>query len=396
MVDYNPFSKDLIEDPYPTYKLLRDEAPAYHIKEFDAWAFSRFDDIWNCSMDADTFSTAKGTTSSQLLTKVQPVTPMLNVMDPPQHTELRAQIRGYFQPRTVAKLGELVDQVAERCMREFSERGRADLMDEFGSQISVTLACVVNGIPLEDAQMCFQLVKRFFGREEGVDGMTPDGIAAAMELNTYFESVIKKRRGDPDAEDNVLNTLLTAKVDGRLLEDAEIASHLSMLIIGGSETFPKVLANCVYRLHQHPDQRAELVRNNDLIPEAFRELLRYDMPTQFLGRVLKKDFELHGEKLREGQAVLFLYPSGNRDDREFENPDRIDIKRNPQRILSFGHGTHACVGQHVARLEGKICLEALLKHMPDYEVETDRLQRLKTEFVQGFESMPVTFKPFKV
>ena len=193
-----------------------------------------------------------------------------------------------------------------------------------------------------------------------------------------------------------MNAFVTAELDGRPLEPAEIGTHLSMLLIGGAETFPKVFANATYRLFQHPDQRAQLIADESVIPDAFTELLRYDMPTQFLCRVLKQDLKIHDQTMRKGQAVLFLYPSGNRDDREFENPDVIDIRRRPARILSFGHGTHACLGMHVARLEGKVCMEALSRYMPDYVVETDRLVRLRTEFVQGFESVPIKFKPFRV
>jgi cytochrome P450 len=167
-----------------------------------------------------------------------------------------------------------------------------------------------------------------------------------------------------------------------------------MLIIGGAETFPKVFSNGVYRLHQHPDQRAELAAHPRDIPDAFIEILRYDMPTQFLGRMLKQDHELHGEKLLEGQPVLFLYPSANRDEREFPDPDRFDVKRRPPRILSFGHGIHSCIGLHFAKLEGRLCFETILRHLPGYEVVEDRLERLRTEFVQGFAAMPVRFRPF--
>ncbi len=129
------------------------------------------------------------------------------------------------------------------------------------------------------------------------------------------------------------------------------------------------------------------------IPDAYDEILRYDMPTQFLCRTLVADVELHGQVLREGQGVLFLYASGNRDDREFENPDVFDIRRAPRRILSFGAGTHACLGTHPARLEGKVTLETILARMPEYEVDLARAERLRTEFVQGFSSLPIRFRP---
>ena len=199
------------------------------------------------------------------------------------------------------------------------------------------------------------------------------------------------RRTPPSADGSAIDTLLEIEIDGRKFSDEEAGSHLSMFLIGGAETFPKTFSSAVYLLFQHPDQRAECAKDPSLIPDAYNESLRYDMPTQFLMRTLLSDVELHGVTMREGSPVMFLYPSANRDKREFESPDVFDIKRKPPRILSFGHGIHACIGAHYARMEGKLCLEYLLEHMPEYHVEEDGLQRIKTEFVQGWEKMPIHY-----
>ena len=394
MVDYDPFSEAVMSDPHPIYRQLRDEAPAYYCEKWNCWALSRFEDIWQASMDAESYSTEQGTTPPQLLTKTQPVTPMLNLMDPPRHTKLRSQVSRFFTPRVVASHEPRIREFVDGAVEGFRARGSCDAMGDFSSQVAVKVACLANGIPLQDGDYLNGLVWRFFAREEGVDGMTQDGLAAAEELIGYFLKLIPERRETGLDEANVMNAFLTVELDGRKLADEEIASHLSMLIIGGSETFPKTFANALYRLHQHPEQRARCAADPSLIPGAFNEALRYDMPTQFLGRVLKQDVEIHGQTLKKDQVVLFLYPSANRDDREFPNPDVFDIERNPPRILSFGHGTHACIGQHFARLEGKLCLEATLEHMPEYEVDEAKLERLRTEFVQGFASMPIRFAPF--
>jgi cytochrome P450 len=393
MVEYNPFSEEVMRDPHPIYARLREEAPAYYIEEYDAWALSRFEDIWNASMDADSYSAAKGTTSAHLLTKVQPVTPMLNLMDPPEHTALRAKFRPFFLPGRVGALEPMVRELAVKLLDEARDRGRIDVMGDFASRISTTVACTVTGIPLADADVLNELVFRFFKREPGIEGMTPDGLKAMEELFGYFIALCQERRakGGPD---DIVQLLTEVEVGGEKLDDAAIASHLSMLIIGGSETFPKVFANCMRWLGEHPAQRAECVEDPGLIPDAFIEVLRFDMPTQFLCRSLKKDVPIHGKTMKTGQPVLFLYPSANRDPREFENPDRFDIHRRPPRILSFGQGTHLCLGIHAAKLEGRICLEETLKRIPDYEVDFAGAERLVTDFVQGYASLPVTFEPF--
>ena len=154
-------------------------------------------------------------------------------------------------------------------------------------------------------------------------------------------------------------------------------------------TCTAIFAAFALELFRHPDQRDQLVMNPDLIPNAFREGLRYGMPTQFLGRTVVKPVEIHGKTMKPGQAVLFLFPSANRDDREFEDPDRFDIHRESRRILTFGHGNHSCLGTHIAALEGETATRHLLARMPNFVVDESRVKRLKSEFVSGIVGLPV-------
>lgn len=390
MVKYDPFSEEVMRDPHPVYKQLRQQAPVYHIEEYDAWALAKFADVWAASMDNKHFSAAKGTTSAHLLTKVQPVTPMLNLMDPPQHTQLRSQMRHHFTPAAINKMEPVIREIAIKNLDEARDRGEMDVMADLASKVSVAVSCLVVGIPLEDAALMNELVWRFFARDPGVDGMTPDGLDAMNEMFAYFTDISRKRRKQGDQGD-VVSLLNDVEIDGKRLDDASIASHISMLIIGGSETLPKVFASCVQHLGEHPDQRAEVVKDLGLVPNAFLEVLRYDMPTQFLCRVVVKDIEIRGQKLREGQPVLFLYPSANRDDEEFTSPDVFDIHREIPRLLSFGHGTHLCLGIHAAKLEGRVLLEEMLPRYPEYKLEPGGSERLVTDFVQGWGKLQVSF-----
>jgi cytochrome P450 len=390
---YDPFSEDVIRDPHAVYARLREEAPCYHLEKWDAYALSRFDDVWNASMDAENYSVAHGTTASHLLTKVQPVTPMINLMDPPDHTVLRSRIARFFTPGAVRKLEPQIASVVDEAWAGVADRRQADLFNDFAAQVSVKVACLANGFPMEDAAHLNRLVWRFFAREEGVEGMTTDGLAAMNEMFAYFADLIRRRRAAGLADRDVIDVVLGVEIGGRRFGDEEAASHLSMFIIGGSETFPKTFASGVHRLGQHPEQRAELTRDPALIPDAYQEMLRYDMPTQFLMRVMKRDVTLHGVTMREGRPVMFLYPSANRDRREFRDPDRFDVRRRPPRILSFGHGIHACIGRHFAQTEAKLCFQKVLAEAPEYEVVESELRRIRTEFVQGWETMPVVLRP---
>lgn len=393
MVAYDPFAPEVLEDPHPIYKRLRREDPVHYIERFDAFALARFADIWNASSNP-ALSTAKGTTPSQLLTRVQPVTPMLNLMDPPEHTALRSAVKPYFAPRRVRELEPTIRSLIGEYLDKVRETGRCDAMNDLAQQVSVRVACTAIGIPLSDSDHLNALVWRFFAREPGVEGMTEDGLRAAEELSAYFLDLVARRRRAGSECDDVVDLFCRFELGGRRFTPEEVASHLSMLIIGGSETFPKTYANALYRLWEHPEQRAECVRDPALIPHAYEEALRYDMPTQFLGRTAVAELEIGGRRIRPGQVVLFLYPSANRDELEFEDPDRFDIHRRPARILSFGAGTHACLGLHIARMEGRVSLEETLQRMPEYEVLPEESERLRTEFVQGFARLALAFDPW--
>jgi cytochrome P450 len=210
------------------------------------------------------------------------------------------------------------------------------------------------------------------------------------EMFAYFTQISQERRRSGDRGD-VVSLLNDIEIDGRKLDDASIASHISMLIIGGSETLPKVFASAVQRLGEYPAQRAELAKDLSLVPNAFQEVLRYDMPTQFLCRTVVQEHQIRGKKLRPGQPILFLYPSANRDEDEFESPDVFDVHREIPRLLSFGHGTHLCLGIHAAKLEGRVLLEELLRRIPEYEVDPARSERLVTDFVQGWAKLAIRF-----
>jgi cytochrome P450 len=392
MVDYHPFAEAVQEDPHPTYARLREEDPCFYLAEWNTYFLSRFEDIWNASMDAERFSTAQGTTTAQLVTKVQPVTPMINSLDPPFHTAFRSALIGFFSPAQVKRLEPRIARFVDEAFAEVRELREADVFNQFAAKVSVKVACLANGFPMEDSEMLNKLVWRFFAREEGVAGMTADGVAAMHEMIAYFDELIARRRAAGANEQNVVDLVCRFEKDGKPFEAADAASHLSMFLIGGAETFPKTFASAVHRLWQHPDQRAALVRDKSLIPDAYREVLRYDMPTQYLMRKIVRPVRFHDKLCQPGSNLAFLYPSANRDRREFESPDVFDVRRKSPRILSFGHGVHLCIGQHFAKMEAKLCIEKLLDFAPEYEVRAEKLKRLRTEFVQGWASMPVVWR----
>ena len=392
MVQYDPFDHEIIYgNPHSVYQQLRDESPVHYVPQWDCWALSRFQDIWDACVDAKSYSAARGTTPAHLLTKVQQVTPTLNNMDAPDHTRLRAEMRKFFMPGRLAKLIPTFEGFVDDAIAEFEERGECDAVTEFAQVVATLVGCEVAGFPREDAAELRSLVDRFFDRDPEVQGMTETGLEALQGMFEYFARLSAKRRTQPERYDPI-GILHKFEVDGKKLSDEDVGSHLFLLLVGGTDTFPKVFANLLLRLHENPDVRAAVTRDPDLGLAAFNEAVRVDMPTQLMCRLLLEDKEIHGHQLREGQPVVLLYASANRDEREFPDPERYDIQRQPPRSLSFSHGTHACIGLHVARLEGRIALRKLLERFPNYEIDTSRLERYATEFVQGYSSMPTRWR----
>jgi hypothetical protein len=399
MVEYDPFSDVLRDDPFPTYARLRAESPVHYVERLDVWALSRFDDVWQAGADPATFSSPgpplQTMATAEIIQSEDPVDAAARGsifgMNPPQHTELRKRLAAFFSPRGVGRLEERVRAVAHDCVAAALPRGQLDVIGDLAAQVSTRVVCLLLGLPLEDGPHLTRVVTRFFAREPGVEGMPPDAMAASAELNEYLLGAVQERRRRGVGDADVLDLYMSAAIDDRPYDEAELASHLMTLVVGGTETLPKVFAGGVWQLARHPAQRAELVADPSLIPHAFTEIARYEMPTQFLSRTASVDTEVRGQPIRAGQGVLLLYRSANRDAAEFDDPDVFDIHRRPSRILSFGHGTHVCLGQHAARLEAKIMYEELLAAIPDYGVREEDIVPARSEFVAGYLSMPITF-----
>lgn len=394
MVNYDPFSEAIFEDPYPTYRQLRDEAPLHYMGEYDCWFVSRFRDVWDLEQDQRNLTSKHGTTSTHLVTKQTPTSPNLSCLDPPDHGPVRSYFNPVFKPGAVAKLEPRIRELARAAIDGVRERGEADAVADLGGRLSTRVVCTLLGLPLEDADQILGWVNTYFHREDGRKGSTEVGIAAAKELAMYLYRHSKEMRKRGAPEGSVLEKLHRVELAGQAVDDMGVAVHLNMLVIGGTETFPKVFSSAISRLAANPDQRAACTADPSLIPDAFHETLRIDMPTQMLGRTIARDFEMHGQTLKAGSGLLFLWGSANRDEREFANPDVFDVKRRAPRILSFGHGQHMCLGSHVAKLEGRVLLEEVLRGMPGYEVDEAGATRLRSEFFRGYASLPMRFAPF--
>ena len=396
MIEYDPFGDRTFDDPFPVYKQLRDEAPLHYIEELDCWFLSRFDDIWNAlEVQEEFFTSSEGTTSFDFFFDQAPLRERngqtLTIMNTPQHTELRTQVMKYFFPSQARRLEGLTRDLVRGFLDEVYERGECDAIHDYAMRLSVRIACTIIGMPLEDADLLSGRINLFFHREEGTRGQTEVGANASEQLHVYLEKWLDENMGKRGISP-LMDSLFDARVDGKALSRDDLLFTLNLLIVGGTETLPKAFAGAAYRMWQNPKQRAEVAAQPELAKAAFWEALRYDMPTNMLGRTIAKPWTLHGHTLQPGAKLMFLWHCANHDEREFPDPDRFDIHRNAPRILSFGHATHRCLGANIAQMEGRVLLQELLARIPDYEVDDAAAVRLRSEFFQGWSALPIRWR----
>lgn len=389
-IDWDPYDEDLDDDPYPVWKRLRDEAPVYRNDTYDFWALSRFDDIEAAHKDTQTFSSAHGTVLEQM--GPEQSIGMMIFLDPPDHTMLRALVSRAFTPRRIRAIEDQVRKFCTDLLDAQAGSERFDYVQQFAAQLPSRTISALVGVPPEDQEPTRQLVDQMFHIEPGVGMFNDRSVAAMIEVGGYLSDLIEKRAAEP--RDDLVSALVQAEVteeDGtrRRLTHDECVGFAMLLYTAGTETVAKLLGNAAVVLAAHPDQRAELVRDRSLIPNAVEELLRFEPPSPVNGRWTTRDVELHGTVVPKDSKVLLLTGSAGRDERVFPDPDRFDIRRKMAHHVTFGYGVHFCIGAALARLEGRVALEETLARFPEWSVDQDGVERVHTSTVRGYRNVPI-------
>jgi cytochrome P450 len=391
-VHFDPFDYEFHEDPYPTYRALRERAPVYRNEEIGFWALSRHADVVAGFKDHERLCNSGGI-SLEMGDLGQDMSAVLSFlgMDPPRHTRMRGLVSRGFTPRRVAELEPRVRAIATSYIDRFVARGQCDFVADFAGRLPMDVVSEMMGVPESDRDELRAWADTVLHREEGVRGVPPEGIAASLKLLQYFVQLIAERRKRPASD--LASALLQVEVEGDRLEDKDIIGFCYLMIIAGNETTTKLLANALYWLEKHPAARADVTANPALVPAWVEETLRFDNSTQLMARTATRDFELHGEKLRRGDKLLLLIGSANRDERVFPSPDAFDLHRDTSESLAFGKGIHFCLGAALARLEGRVSLEEVMRRLPDYRVDPSGVQRVHSTNVRGFSALPIAFTP---
>ena len=362
---YDPFSSATTEDPYPAYRRLLADEPAYYNAERDFWALSRFEDVQAAVNDWKRFSSAEGVRIDDLLALAGP-SPL--TMDPPRHGLLRNLVRKSFSVREMKALEPMVARNAADLLQSIEGREVFDAADEFAKILPVAVICEILGVPSQDARMLKTWAESMLESVPDEPGSTEAALTAAAATRDYWTLALEERRRQP--REDVLTTVATAQVDGYPLPFDEQIGMCNLIFEAGNATTGTLIGNALHALAMQPAQRVWLQGNPDRLADAVEEFLRWESPVQALMRVVKEDIAIHGHTIPLGSRVMLVLGAANRDPRVWDDPDTLDLGRAPVKNLAFGEGIHHCLGAPLSRLEAPIAVSLFLAQYPNYSVES--------------------------
>lgn len=390
-LEYDPYSYELDEDPYPVYRWMQDHAPVYRSEKHDFWALTRYQDCLDALVDHETWSSACGTVL-ELMDGTEFEWPMIIFMDPPRQTRMRNLVSKAFTPRRIAALEPSIREIATRYLDRLVGAGRADFVKEFTAKLPMDVISTLLGIPEADRDDVRRWSNLVLHREPGQPLPPPAALEAQQNLMAYFDGALAERRARP--RDDIMTLLTRAEMPDETgtpqrLNDVELRAFFNLLATAGNETVTKLLASAFYWLATYPDQRRILVEDPAAIPGAVEETLRFDPPSHYQGRTTTREVTLHGVTLPKGARAIIVNGASGRDPRQFADPDRFDVRREIDLHLAFGFGRHICLGASLARLESRIALEEFLRRFPEYEVTG--VERMHSSNVRGFSGLELQY-----
>jgi cytochrome P450 len=386
---YDPYDVAIAADPYPVFRRLRDEAPLYRNDEHDFWALSRYGDVERGLVDWATFPSGRGGILELIKAGIDMPAGVLIFEDPPVHTTHRSLLARVFSPRKMQAIEPQIRAFCARSLDPLVGSGRFDFIADLGAQMPMRVIGMLLGIPEADQPLVRDRADANLRTEAG----KPMAVREDKFANgALFAEYVDWRAEHPS--DDLMTQLLESEFTDehgttRRLTHQELLTLVSVVAGAGNETTTRLIGWSGKVLGDHPDQRRQLAADPSLIPNAIEEILRYEPPAPHVARYVARDVDLHGQTVPEGSVMLFLVGSANRDDRRFPHGDRFDIRRDVGPMLTFGYGIHYCLGAALARLEGRIALEEVLRRFPDWEVDLDNARMSPTSTVRGWETLPV-------
>ena len=387
-VYYDPYDAQIDADPYPVWKRLRDEAPLYWNEQHEFYALSRFADVEKGLVEWQTYLSGKGTILELIKADIELPPGIILFEDPPEHDVHRSVLSRVFTPKKMNAIEPLVREFCARSLDPLVGSGGFDFIADLGAQMPMRTIGYLLGIPESDQEAIRDAADEGLRMEEGE---IPDFNERGF-TNELFEDYIDWRKDNPS--DDLMTELLNAEFEDstgvrRTLTREEVLTYIGLLSGAGNETATRLIGWTGKVLAEHPDQRAEIVADRSLVPQAIEELLRFEAPSPVQARLVSKDVEHYGHTVPAGSIILLINASANHDERHFPDGDSFDIHRTIDHHLSFGYGIHFCLGAALARLEGRVALDEVLERWPEWEVDTANAKEAVTSTVRGWESLPV-------
>jgi cytochrome P450 len=389
---YDPYSRAMQEDPFPTYRHFLDNEPCTHNAKMDFWALFRFEDVWDATLDWKTYSSSLG---PSLENRGQIPGELFSIigMDPPRHTRLRNIVSRGFTPKRIAGLEAEVRKLAAHYLDALRGERRFDVQQAFSVKLPMDVISVLLGIPEADRDWYRHTVDKGLERDPETGQPSMENLEMLGKSRSLVLDLLAERRKHP--REDLISAIAEAEYtepDGtrRSLDDDEVAAFCTLLAAAGAETTAKLIGNMIVYLFRHPDQRRYVFEDPEArLPNAIEEVLRYDAPSQFQGRVAMRDVTVHGVTIPKGKRVALVTGAACRDPREFAEPDRLDVTRRAEREIYFGYGQHVCIGKSLARLETRVAMEELARRWPDWQVDEAGLTRTYQAHVRGFQNVPL-------
>jgi cytochrome P450 len=395
---YDPYDVGIDADPYRVWARLRDEAPLYYNEQFDFYALSRFGDVLAASLDWQTYSSARGTVLEFIDTSISiddapdddPGFGMMIFMDPPAHDDLRRLVSRAFTPRRIATLEGRARELCAEFLDPERDGAGFDYVEVLAAKVPTMIIGALLGVPTADQDQMRKWIDLMMRLEP--DGVSAEKLEAMARFGAYMEALVAERRRSP--RDDLLSDLLSAEIaraDGtsRRLDLNEVSAFFTLLEFAGSETTARLLGWMSVLFARHPDQRAKLVADRALVPNAIEELLRFEPPSPIQARHVTRPVEWHGHTVPGNSRIALLTGSAGRDEREFADPNRFDVTRSFDRHMSFGFGVHYCLGAHLARLEARVAIEETLARFPVWGVDESLVEYARTSTVRGPAHVPI-------
>lgn len=385
---------DVVADPYPTFARYRETGAVLWSEAHRAWVALGYDAVRQ-GLRHPALSSER---HLELMRGAEADHPgqesfprWMVFRDAPVHTRLRSLVGKAFTPRVVERLAPRVQKVVDECLEQFRAEGGGDFVAGFAFPLAAIVIAELLGATPEDRPLfrrCSEAVTGLVFREAG-SGRYASSKKGLAELNQYFGALVEAKRRDPG--EDLVSQLIAVEESGDLLDTQELIATCIMILIAGHETTASLLASSVLALEALPEARAQIRDAADLMPTAVEELLRFEGPAKLVGRVARDDLELGGQSIPRRARVLLVLSAANRDPAIFDDPERLDLERQPNPHLALGFGEHFCLGAHLARLEMRIALPSMYRRFPGLRVTAERPQWRRTLVTRTLETLPVAF-----